>query len=166
MECQSIGLSHVINQDSRLQKVGVLTFWRVNPPIPADPRSTKSSSWSRHDCGRRLFWPSDCFQRVTLPASKMWRILNIFCPECIFKRFYQKSVCITYKRSLVELLKGMTKSKQFSKLRWRAGGIYFPIMDLPSPPPVMLKPYNSHPPSHMLSIICAPTVLPTPTGTH
>ena len=105
-------------------------------------------------------------QRNRLPAFSMWRILHFFRAERIFKCSNQKSVCITYQRSLVELLKGMTKSKRFSKLRWRAGGIYFPIIDLPSPPPVMLKPYNSHPPSHILSIICAPTVLPTPTGTH
>ena len=80
----------------------------------------------------------------------MWRILHFFRAERIFKCSNQKSVCITYERSLVKLLKGMTKSKRFSKLRWRAGGIYFPIMDLPSPPPVMLKPHNCHPQPHTI----------------
>ena len=59
----------------------------------------------------------------------------------IFTHFCQKSDCFKYERSLKELPKCMTKSKRFSKLRWRADCIYFPIIDHPSLFSVMLNPY-------------------------
>ena len=60
-----------------------------------------------------------------MPAFSMWRILHFFCAERIFKCFNQKSVCITYERSLVELLKRITNSKLFWQASLKSGRYLF-----------------------------------------
>jgi len=86
--------------------------------IAADCRAAASFRskpiWQICACRRR-----GLLSMVGYQATTLQNVENSphFRPERIFKCFNQKSVCIMYKRSLVELLKGMIKSKRFSKLR-------------------------------------------------
>jgi hypothetical protein len=100
-----------------------------NPDIVLLVRTLGWWDWWLDSCmGSR---PAECWYRrgwvvgqlaVTSIHAQATTLQNVensphFRPERIFKCFNQKSVCIMYKRSLVELLKGMIKSKRFSKLR-------------------------------------------------
>ena len=104
------------------------------------PRSENISSWHLKQtpcvcviCKYILLW-------YVLDGTK-GRFSFYFSQMRIFTHFCQKSDCFKYERSLKELPKCMTKSKRFSKLRWRADCIYFPIIDHPFLFSVMLNPY-------------------------
>jgi hypothetical protein len=62
---------------------------------------------------------------LQLPAFSMWRILHFFRAERIFKCSNQKSVCITYERSLVELLKRYDKIEAIFQASLKSGRYLF-----------------------------------------